>query len=77
MKTKTRFLSTILWFFAGWYVANILAAVFGASELLGPIVGTAAAILIGGDPLHVLWTPRSEGSRVAPATTFGSASKTH
>lgn len=76
MKTKTRFLSTILWFFAGWYVANILAAVFGASALLGPIVGTAAAILIGGDPLHVLWTPRS-ASRVAPATTLGSASKTH
>ena len=56
---KTRLLSTILWFFAGWYVANILAAVLGASELVGPIVGIAAGILVGGDPFRVLWTPRS------------------
>jgi hypothetical protein len=55
---KKRVLTTALWFFAGWYVANILAFVFGVSDIMGPIVGTAAAALIGGDPFRAIWTTR-------------------
>ncbi len=51
-----RVLSAVLWFFAGWYVANFVAAIFGVSFLLGPLVGTVAAALIGGDPFGVIWS---------------------
>ena len=62
---KKRVLSTVLWFLAGWYVANILAFVFGVSDIMGPVVGLAAAALIGGDPFHVIWTTKSTSSPVA------------
>lgn len=69
---KLRVLSTVLWFFAGWYVANFAVAFFGASTLIGPIVGIAAAVLIGGDPFHLLWTTRP--TRTAGGSTFASES---
>ncbi len=58
---KTRLLSTVLWFFAAWYVGNILAAVLGANALVGPIVGIAAGTLVGLDPFRVLWTHGTTG----------------
>ena len=67
-----RVLSTVLWFFAGWYVANFAAAILGVSFLLGPLVGTAAAALIGGDPFGLIWTTSRAFSH--PARTNLSAS---
>ena len=72
---KKRVLSTVLWFFAGWYVANILAFIFGVSDIMGPIVGTAAAALIGGDPFRVIWTSKPESSPVAKTAKLASESK--
>jgi hypothetical protein len=60
---KKRALVTGLWFFAGWYAGNVLAYALGVSELLGPIVGTAAAVLIATDPRHLLWAPSEARSR--------------
>jgi hypothetical protein len=67
---KLRVLSTVLWFFAGWYVANFAVALFGANAMIGPLVGITAAVLIGGDPLHLIWTSRPAGSPAASGTTF-------
>jgi hypothetical protein len=55
---KKRILATFLWFYAGWYAGAILAEMLGVSQLLGPIVGMAAAALVAGDPRRIIWTSR-------------------
>ena len=60
---KKRALATGLWFFAGWYAGNVIAYALGVSELLGPIVGTAAAVLVATDPRHLLWAPSETRTR--------------
>ncbi len=72
---KLRVLSTVLWFFAGWYVANFAVAFFHANAMLGLVVGITAAVLIGGDPFRLIWTarparsPAASGSSLADSTT--------
>ena len=60
---KKRALATGLWFFAGWYAGNAIAYALGVSELLGPIVGTAAAVLVATDPRHLFWAPSEVRTR--------------
>ena len=60
-----RVLAAMLWFFTGWYAGAMIAAYFGISPMLGPLIGAAAAGLIAGDPRRIIWTSRPE----APATT--------
>jgi hypothetical protein len=64
---KKRILATFLWFYAGWYAGAILAEFLGVSQLLGPIIGMAAAALIAGDPRRIIWASRP----AAPATAVG------
>jgi hypothetical protein len=52
---KRRMLSALLWFFACWYGAALLANFLGIHPMLGPILGTAAAALFAGDPGRVVW----------------------
>jgi uncharacterized RDD family membrane protein YckC len=71
---KLRILSTVLWFFAAWYIANFAVVLFGANAMLGPLVGITAAVLIGGDPLRLIWsrparTPATSGTTFAESTT--------
>jgi hypothetical protein len=56
-----RIAAGVLWLFAGWYLGNIVAFHVGISDLLGPILGIAAAAVVAGDPLGLIWTgsPRS------------------
>jgi hypothetical protein len=72
---KLRVLSTVLWFFAAWYIANFAVALFGANAMVGPLVGITAAVLIGGDPFRLIWS-RPAGTPVASGTTFAD-STTH
>jgi hypothetical protein len=58
--TAKRILAAVLWFYAGWYAGATIAYFLGISEVLGPILGTAAAGLIAGDPRGIIWTVRSE-----------------
>ncbi|HEY3523905.1 MAG TPA: hypothetical protein VGK63_09380 [Candidatus Limnocylindrales bacterium] len=58
--TAKRLLATFLWFYAGWYAGAMIAHVLVLSPALGPIVATAAAAIIGGDPRGIIWTVRSE-----------------
>ncbi len=64
-----RLTSGVLWLFAGWYLGNILAFHLGLSDLLGPILGIAAAALIAGDPFGLLWhrAAAKSASEVDPA----------
>lgn len=53
-----RIAATVLWFFAGWYLGGWIALFLGISDLIGPILGISAALVIGGDPLGIIWTRR-------------------
>ena len=66
-----RILAGILWLFAGWYLGNIAAFYLGISDMLGPILGVAAALVIAGDPLRIVWSNagRSPSAKGRPATT--------
>ena len=51
-----RILAGILWLFAAWYLGNIVSYHLGISDLLGPILGVCAALVVVADPLRILWT---------------------
>jgi hypothetical protein len=62
-----RVAAAVLWFFAGWYLGSYVSAFMGQPDLLGPLWGACAAILIAGDPRHVIWDrapakPKDEGT---------------
>jgi len=60
---KKRALAAVLWFYAIWYAGAMVASVLGLSPALGPILGTAAAAIIAGDPRRIIWTkPRATPS---------------
>jgi hypothetical protein len=66
-----RIAAGVLWLFAGWYIGNIVAFYLGISDLFGPILGVAAALVIVGDPLRILWTGAGRSSS-APSTPAAS-----
>jgi len=61
-----RSLAVLLWFYAGWYAGALVAYHLGISEILGPILGAAAAGLIALDPRRIIWVRQTE-SATAPA----------
>ncbi len=54
-----RVLAAVLWFYGGWCLGAMLASVLGISGLLGPILGMTGAVLIAGDPRHIIWPRRT------------------
>jgi hypothetical protein len=68
---KKRVLAAVLWFYAGWVVGALLAALIGISAILGPIIGISAAALVAGDPRGLIWT-RPLPARRAPESLPGS-----
>jgi hypothetical protein len=66
---KKRVAATLLWFYSMWYAGAMIATLFGLSPALGPILGTAAAALVGGDPRNLIWMRHRAptASVVAPA----------
>jgi hypothetical protein len=57
-----RVVAGVLWLFAGWYLGNLIAYHLGLSDLFGPVLGIAAAVMVAGDPFGLLWR------RAAPAS---------
>ena len=51
-----RVVAAFLWFYTGWYAGAFLAEMLGVSPVIGPILGAAAAVLLVGDPLRIIWT---------------------
>lgn len=54
-----RFAAAALWFIAGLYVGTTLAFVFHLSPVLGPAVAALGAIIMAGDPQHLIWDRQS------------------
>ncbi len=50
-----RIAAAILWFLAAWNLGALIALVLGVPEILGPILGIAAAAVFAGDPLGIIW----------------------
>ncbi len=50
-----RFVSGVLWFISGWFVAGTIAINFGINQAVGPLVGIAWAVLVVVDPKDVVW----------------------
>lgn len=67
-----RIAAGVLWLFAGWYLGNIAAFFFGISDMLGPILGIAAAVVVAGDPLRRIWpgSPQRATVKRGPLTDF-------
>jgi hypothetical protein len=72
---KKRALAAVLWFYAIWYAGAMIAQVFSLSPALGPILGTAAAALIAGDPRGIIWTGTPKQT-TSSRTTRGTAIQT-
>jgi hypothetical protein len=53
-----RIVAGFLWFFAIWYLGAVVASVVNVPDVVGPIVGLAAGVLVAVDPRHIIWTPR-------------------
>ena len=51
-----RIAAGILWFLAAWYFGAWIALFLGVPDVLGPILGIAAAAVFAGDPLGIIWT---------------------
>lgn len=69
---KKRIAAAILWFYVGWFVGSLLAFALGLSLALGPILATAAAAFVAGDPGRLIWdrtnVASSASSKAGPAT---------
>ena len=59
-----RILSAFLWFYTGWYAGAMIAHFAGVSELIGPVIGAAAAALFAGDPRGLIWKPQVDTKAV-------------
>ena len=64
---KKRAAATLLWFYTAWYAGAMIASFMGVSEVLGPILGTAAAALVGGDPRGIFWKRTTAGESMKAA----------
>lgn len=62
---KKRALAALLWFYTGWYAANMLAFAASVPEVFGPILGAAAAALFAGDPRRIIWKRPPEPAAAA------------
>jgi hypothetical protein len=60
---KKRITAAILWFYAGWFAGAATAFVLGLTPALGPILGTAAAAIVAGDPRHIIWSRAATSNR--------------
>jgi hypothetical protein len=65
---KKRILAGLLWFYVAWFAWAFVAAYSGLSELWGPVLGAAVAMVIAGDPMGRIWGRRSV-TRPAVAST--------
>lgn len=66
-----RILAAVLWFAAASAVWNAVAFIGGWNDSVGPIVGIAAAGLVGLDPLHLLWPARPAGPLIERLAAAG------
>jgi hypothetical protein len=56
MLDMKRLLAAALWLYAVWYAGSMISAIFGVPDLLGPVLGIAAGLIVGVDPRHLIWS---------------------
>ena len=64
-----RFATAALWFYAFWYLGSMIAGLLGVPDLIGPILGPAAGIIVGVDPGRAIWAR----ANATPPVTAGAA----
>jgi hypothetical protein len=64
---KKRVAATLLWFYSMWYSGAMIASLLGLSPALGPILGTAAAAIVGLDPRHLIWAASAATAPIGPS----------
>ena len=57
-----RLLASALWFYAAWYAGSPSRLMLGVPDVIGPVVGLTAGLIVGLDPRHVIW------NRTSPVT---------
>lgn len=65
---KKRILVGLLWFYVTWTAWAFVAAFSGLSELWGPVIGAAVAMVVAGDPMGRIWGRRPARRPVVSAT---------
>jgi len=50
-----RYIAAALWLYAAWYAGSAISMLMGAPDVLGPVLGLAAGLIVGLDPRHVIW----------------------
>jgi hypothetical protein len=68
-----RLVATGLWFYAFWYLGSMIAGLVGIPDLLGPLLGTAAGVIVGADPRGLIWSRASSSATVQGAVATASA----
>ena len=68
---KKRAFAAVLWFYSFWYAGAMIASVVGLSPALGPILGTAAAAIVAGDPRGIIWNRAAAKPAETASTTKG------
>ncbi len=63
-----RYIAAALWLYAAWYVGSAISMYMNAPDVLGPVLGLAAGLIVGLDPRHVIWT-RGPTTARTPSTT--------
>jgi hypothetical protein len=66
---KKRMFIGLLWFYVTWTAWAFVAAFTGLSELWGPVLGAAVAMVIAGDPMGRIWARRPAAPRSAVSAT--------
>ncbi len=62
-----RFAVATLWLYAFWYLGSTVAAFAGVPDLLGPVLGLAAGLIVGIDPRRMIWVRPAGTTATAPA----------
>lgn len=45
----------LLWFFAFWYAGSALAMFLALPDIIGPLLGAAAAAIVFANPRGLIW----------------------
>ena len=62
-----RIAAAILWLYAAWYAGSAIAMLIGVPDLLGPVLGLTAGLIVGVDPRHLIWMRASRVAATFPA----------
>jgi hypothetical protein len=55
---------TALWLYAFWTLGSAVAFFAGLPDLLGPVLGVAAGLIVGIDPRRLIWSRRVSNDRI-------------